>query len=199
MRDKDWTGNNSSVFSTMGATNHSDYKRANDDYYATHPSAVEALLAKEKFYPAIWECACGAGHIAEVLIKHGYKVTGTDIADRGYGRGGIDFLSVQGTFDLDIVTNPPYKYALDFVTHALGVVGDGHRVAMLLRLQFLEGKTRRAFFDKYPPQTVYVSSARILCARNGDFDAVTKNGSAIAFAWFVWQKGATDRPTIDWI
>jgi hypothetical protein len=77
-------------------------------------------------------------------------------------------------------------------------VRDGHKIAMLLRLQFLESKSRRSLFDSTPPRTLYVSSSRLLCARNGDFEA-HKDGSAVAFAWFVWQKGFIGKPTIEWI
>ena len=58
---------------------------------------------------------------------------------------------------------------------------------MFLRIQFLEGIKRKSFFEKYPPKVVYVSSKRIRCAKNGEFDKYS-NG-AVMFAWFVWEKG----------
>lgn len=33
--EKDWTGNKNSVFKTLGASNHTDKERQNEDYYAT--------------------------------------------------------------------------------------------------------------------------------------------------------------------
>jgi hypothetical protein len=33
-----------------------------------------------------------AGSISEVLIEHGHDVISTDLVDRGYGTGGVDFL-----------------------------------------------------------------------------------------------------------
>lgn len=77
---------------TIGAKNTARTEREENDYYATPPEAVEALLAQEKFWKNIWEVACGEGHIAKVLEKEGYTVYGTDLIDRGYGRGGVDFL-----------------------------------------------------------------------------------------------------------
>ena len=53
----------------------------------------------------------------------------------------------------DIVTNPPYKYALEFVEKALSLIEKGRKVAMFLRIQFLEGQRRRKLFDKEPPKT----------------------------------------------
>ena len=66
---KDWTGNTQSVMATLNASNHSEKERSKNDYYATPPLAVESLLEKEKFIN-VWECACGEGHISEVLKKH---------------------------------------------------------------------------------------------------------------------------------
>ena len=47
---------------------------------------------------------------------------------------------------------------------------DGNRLALFLKVQFLEGKKRKELFSKYPPKVIYVSSSRIKCAKNGDFD-----------------------------
>lgn len=80
------------TFTTIGASNHSERIRPNEDYYATNPKAVELLLENETFNHSIWECACGEEHIAKVLESNGYHVVSTDLIDRGYGTGGIDFL-----------------------------------------------------------------------------------------------------------
>ena len=97
----------------------------------------------------------------------------------------------------DIVTNPPYKFAKEFVLQALKVIAEGRKVCMFLKLTFLEGKDRKEMFKEYPPKTVYVSSSRILCARNGDFDSF--DSSATAYAWFVWEKGYKGDTVIKWI
>ena len=88
----DWTGNTKSAFSCIGASNHSEGERQQDDFYATEPKAMELLLAEETFNKQIWEPACGEGHLSEVLKQHGYDVVSTDLIDRGYGQGNIDFL-----------------------------------------------------------------------------------------------------------
>lgn len=194
----DWNGNRKTVFLATGASNHAIEARAADDYYATEPLAMELLLAEETFNRNVWECACGAGHLAEVLKAHGHDVRATDIIYRGYGTGGVDFLTQMEPYDGDIITNPPYKYAQRFVEKALALVPDGHKVAMFLRVQFLESQQRRTFFRETPPETVYVACKRIRCAMNGDFDKYEAN-SAVAYAWFVWKKGNTDAPRIKWI
>lgn len=195
---KDWTGNGNSIYSTLGASSHSWTERQREDYYATEPKAMELLLAEEKFAPHVWECACGEGHLSRVLEAHGYDVRSTDFIYRGYGETEtIDFLKAEGSFDGDIITNPPYKFALEFVKKALRMVGTGRKVAMFLKLTFLEGKGRKQFFLENPPKTVYVSSSRLICAVNGNFKMITS--SAVAYAWFVWEKGFVGEPVIRWI
>lgn len=187
------------VFVTLGASNHSLGNREKYDYYATDPRAVEELLKLEKFDRNIWEPACGEGHISKILEREGYNVLSTDLIDRSFGRGGCDFLGQTECYDGDIITNPPYKYALEFVEHALELITNGHKVAMFLRLQFLEGKSRRRLFDKHPPRTVYVSSSRINCCKNGNFSPEQRsNNSAQAYAWFIWEKGYKGDPVIKW-
>lgn len=155
--------NEHAVFVTIGASNHSSANREVNDYYATDPVALELLLEKETFSENVWECACGEGHLSEVLKQHGYNVLSTDLIDRGYGCGGVDFLTDVRQFDGDIITNPPYKYAKEFVEHAIQSVTDGHRVCMFLRLNFLEGKSRRKLFETAPPNT-YMFPPRELTA-----------------------------------
>ena len=200
VKPADWIGNGNSIYKTLGASNHTENEREAHDYYATEPKAAELLCEVESLSPAIWECACGEGHLAEVLRKRGHIVKATDLIDRGYGYGGVDFLKENVHFHGDIVTNPPYKYAKEFVEHAIDTVADGCKVCMFLKLQFLEGKARRALFEKYPPKCVYVASGRLLCAKNGDFEKMKAGGgSAVAYAWFVWQKGHTGETVIRWI
>ena len=187
------------VYATVGATNHSKFEREQHDYYATDPKAIELLLDKVRFSNDVWECACGEGHLSKVLKSRGYDVLSTDLIDRGYGEGGIDFLQDTRKFDGDIITNPPYKYAKEFVEHAIESVSDGHKVAMFLKLTFLEGKSRRELFEKYPPKYIYVSTGRINCCKNGDFSKEQRaNNSALAYAWFIWEKSFRGEPKIRW-
>ena len=110
VRAKDWTGNTRSVFVCNCASNYTAEERQKDDYYATEPRAVELLLEKEHFNNNIWECACGGGHMSEVLKAAGYTVFSSDIAGRGYKETEIiDFLEFKEVNSMDIITNPTYK------------------------------------------------------------------------------------------
>ena len=200
MANKDWTGNSKSIYTTLGASNHTEEVRETNDYYATEPKATELLLDLEGFSDVIWEPACGEGHMSEVLKAAGYNVISTDLVDRGYGKGNVDFLAASETnLPMDIITNPPYKYAKEFVEKALEVVADGQKVAMFLKLQFLEGKARKELFKKYPPIRIYVSSSRLLCAKNGEFQKMKDGGgSAVCYCWYIWKKGYDGPTTIEW-
>ncbi len=196
---KDWTGNKNSIYKTLGASNHTEKEREENDYYATEPKAIEWLMTLENLNKNIWECAVGGGHLADVLIQHGYNVKCSDIVKRCTYSEIIDFLETDVKWDGDIVTNPPYKFAKEFIEKAISIVNDGNKVAMFLKIQFLEGKARKQLFKAYPPKTIYVSSSRLLCAKNADFDGMKAGGgSAVAYAWFVWQKGFTGKTTVEW-
>ena len=198
---KDWTGNYNSIYKTLGASNHTENEREPNDYYATDPKAVEALLDREAFNHHIWEPACGGGHISEVLRRVGYDVRSSDIINRGYADTEIlDFLNLSDK-DIDrprdIITNPPYKYAREFVKKAINISSPNTKIAMLLKLTFLEGKGRRELFDEAPPKYIYVFSSRTKCAKSGDFDGA--GSSAVAYSWFVWKVGFTGDPSVRWI
>ena len=191
---------NNNIYKILGASNHTDKERHANDYYATDPKSIDILCAVESFEGTIWECACGEGHLSKRLADHGYEVVSTDLINRGYGDGGIDFLQTESSMADNIVTNPPYSNALEFCEKALGLIQPGKKVAMFLRVQFLEGKKRGEFFKRCPPKTVYVSSSRIQTAKNGQFEQMkAAGGSAVAYAWFVWEKGFTGKPTIEWV
>ena len=141
---KDWTGNKNSIFKTLGASNHTDKQRQNEDYYATDPTAAELLLKVEKFSLHIWECASGEGHLADVFKKHGFNVRISDIIKRTPDTEEYDFLAMDNLkWDGDIITNPPYKSATDFIYKALQIIPQGNKIAMFLKVQFLEGKEQR--------------------------------------------------------
>lgn len=207
----DWKGNSKAIYTCLGASNHIDAPREVNDYYATHPSAVQMLLELENFDKNIVEPCCGQGHISKVLEQYGYNVHSMDLIDRGYGEGGVDFLKYNETIDADIITNPPYSLAKEFIEHAMELVTDGHKIAMFLKLTFLESSGRKALFKKYPPKKIWVSSSRIPCGKNGDFYDRDKDGnikydkfgkpkevsSAVCYAWFIFEKGYTGSITVD--
>ena len=67
---------------------------------------------------------------------------------------------------------------------------------MFLKILFLEGQKRGCFFKDTPPRTVYISRSRLSCYKNGEMSG--KMEGAIAYAWYVWEKGFTGDPVIKW-
>ena len=166
--------------------------REKNDFYATPEESTEKLLRVVTFRGRIYEPCCGQGHISEVLIKHGYEVSSSDLVDRGYGTPRVDFLMETQKYD-NIVTNPPFKNALEFAERALEL--SRYKVALLLKLSFLEGVARRNFFKRYPPEKVWVFSQRQALMKNGE----PHSGGMLALAWFIWSKGNIESPTVGWV
>lgn len=105
------------------------------DFYPTPPWATRALL-KHVIKPngKIWECAAGDGHMVDVLLENNLDVIATDI------KNGCDFLKTE-PYKCDwIITNPPFKYGLEFARKSIEVADVG--VAFLVKYTFLESKKK---------------------------------------------------------
>jgi len=164
------------------------------DFFPTPAWATHALIDNEDFRGDIWEPACGDGAMSRVLETTGNKVISSDLHDRGYGEADHDFLDSWRSAP-NIVTNPPYNAAEGFVR--AGVDRSSAKFAMLLRLAFLEGANRqRTIFTDAPPSRVWVFSERITFYPAG---AVQKGTGTTAYAWFVWDKGASSGTELKWL
>jgi len=163
------------------------------DFFPTPAWATHALIDNETFVGNIWESACGNGAMSAVLEQTGRRVISSDLFDRGYGEPGHDFLSPTLSAD-NIVTNPPYNAAEGFVTS--GLARSNRKFALLLRLAFLEGANRaKTIFARHPPNRVWVFSERITFYPAG---AVQKGTGTTAYAWFVWDKDASNSTELKW-
>ena len=204
---KDWKGNSNSIYKTLGASNHCTEEREENDFYATPPCATKALIkyCKENniniFDRTILEPACGKGHITDVLIKEGLDIIAFDIIDRGYEhqKDKIDFFVYDDDINYNIITNPPYKFAKEFIEHSLDIVKPDSYVCMLLKITFLEGKSRYEMFKNNPPYKVLIFSNRVNCSKQGDFEKDSEYGGAVGYAWYIWKKGYKGKPEIDWL
>lgn len=169
------------------------HKRADSDFYPTPPDTTMALMLREKFTGEVWEPACGDGSMSQVIEQFN-PCFSSDIRKEGvYGQGGVDFLKIARPVN-NIITNPPYKLAGEFVEHSLKCANK--KVAMLLKLVFLEGTSRYRLFKNTPLRKVYVFCKR-QNIRAKSYEG--NNSSMIAYAWFVWEKGYLGKPEIDWI
>jgi hypothetical protein len=189
--------NTRATFATLGASNHVDHTRQEDDFYATDPKAIDILLEVETFTGIILEPACGMGHMSKRLIEYDMHVCSTDLIDCGYGATGVNFLTEFTLWPGHIITNPPFKHAVEFIRHSIDIIPEGYKVAMFLKILFLETNTRRKLFEEFPPKTVYILANRLCCAKDGDF--VKNNTKAVGYAWYVWEKGFTGDTIIKWV
>lgn len=200
--DKTWAAR------TIGASNKASLaKRVQmHDGFSSPRIAVETLLDREDFSDNIWEPAAGLNRITRVLRRYDHRVYTSDI------HPWIDNIHEIRPFEkfrrlprpfrksgCDIITNPPFKDANLFALHALDLLHEGDKLALLLRTQFLEGQTRyRELFSVTPPKRVYVYAFRLPRMHRFFYEG-NKGGNTLAFAWFVWQKGWQGEPRVRWI
>lgn len=164
------------------------------DFYPTPSWATHALMDNEHFSGNIWECACGDGAMSNVLEKSGNRVFSSDLYDRGFGEVGIDFITTKRPVD-NIVTNPPFNAAEDFVSSCLR--NSKNKFALLLRLAFLEGaKRQESIFNRNPPARVWVFSERITFYPK---DAERKGSGTTAYAWFIWDREHSGPSELRWL
>ena len=174
-------------------------ERIKGDFYSTPPIAVEGLLSNESFGETILEPCCGNGSISEYLIGRGYKVISRDLYDWQYGETGKDFLK-EPVIDCDaIITNPPFKLSVEFTIKALECTkAKSGKVAMLNRIQWLEGIKRKKLFENHPLSRVLIFSKRLPRFNIFGYEGKTTT-SLIGFAWFVFDWNYVGEPKLGWI
>lgn len=162
----------------------SGYAQDPDHFYQEGTDAINMLLDVEPFSGTIYDPACGEGNIPKACKARGLKTMATDLIDRGYGKGGVDFLKITKPFDGTILSNPPFDLLEPFIHHALKL--GARKVAVIGRLAFLEGQKRKVtLFDVTPFSRVWVFSRRISMPPGGK--GIVAKGGSIAFAWFIFE------------
>jgi hypothetical protein len=153
-------------------------------YYTTPSDALETLLKHERFTGPILEPCSGCGATAKHLERHGYEVTASDFRDQGdiYGTPGVDALSYSSA--VNIVTNPPFLFALEMAEHFLSIASG--KVALLLRLEILAGRGKhKGLFKTNPPARVIVLGKRPQFLKGGKEKMPTRG----EYGWLVWEPG----------
>ena len=181
------------------AIHYSGYDRKRRDFYATPDWVTGALLQHIHFRGPVWEPCCGDGAMSCILAAHGYEVVSTDIADRGFGTPGVDFLACHNVLHgcRSIVTNPPYgdtgshieqsrspKAMLDFLRHALALTASVQgQLALLVRLQWIAGQRAAEVMSAAPFAAVLVLTQRIRWFDMGE----RTNAAQHHHAWVVFD------------
>lgn len=176
--------------------------RAGHDFYATDPKTTRAFLQAAghifQDVSSVHEPCCGQGHMSRVLREFfDCPVVDTDLVDRGYGQGGVDFLKedFEGKSDL-IMTNPPFSLANDFILK--GLKDTNRYLVLLCRIQLLESLERKKILEGSPLAYVYVHSKRQAPWKRGQPRAPNgkKWATTMCLAWFVWDKQYQGEPRI---
>lgn len=224
---KEWKGNKNSTRAALCVKSpNSDNERQEDDFYATDPKALEALINApcvsynqrtqdvllncfrvRGYY--IWEPAAGNGNLSNYLREHGYNVIASDLKYRGCTDGsivdGLDFLTTYpynkfkgaAAHPYVILTNPPYSLATEFVEHALNILPNGGLYIALMNITYLHGIDRyKRVYSKGTLREVYVFSKKIHVYKN---NIPTGHTSMCVYAWYVFQKGYNGQPTLYWL
>jgi hypothetical protein len=193
------------------AIHESGFERKEGDFYPTQAWVTECLLGKVALRGPVWEPCCGDGAIAKVLTAAGHAVVATDLVDRGYGRGGVDFFRMSRVPDgcRAVITNPPYgdgggnrgpgaKAAynmLAFTDHAIRLARQAEaQLALLVRLQWIAGNRVASLLSEGRMRSVIVLMRRIQWFDRGK---ATKSAQH-HHAWIFFDFGvpALDRPEL---
>jgi hypothetical protein len=177
----------------------SGYDRQVHDFYPTPDWVTEALLKHVTLRDMVWEPCCGDGAMARVLERGGRKVVATDLVDRGFGRGGVDFFACTAFPEgcRAMVTNPPYGDGGEmvratnasvnfqrFVRHALDLTERANgQLALLVRFQWMAGKRAAALISSGPLSRVVVLTRRIQWFDMGEHT----NAGQHHHAWLFWD------------
>ena len=183
------------------------------EHFETPRWAADEILKHEILSGFVLDPCVGSGVLADAASRAGYGlILGTDIHDWGW-RPPIDaakfmqadFLTDErippvfiGGLPVTVFMNPPFSKAEEFVRRALAM--GARKVVCFQRFSWWESQSRRAFWDEFPPNRVFICGDRADCWR---FD-LKKNekgrrldpktgkelsGTSTAHAWFVWEKG----------
>jgi 16S rRNA G1207 methylase RsmC len=154
--------------------------RPNDDFYVTPEYCTEAIIPHLKKPKILLEPACGDGAMTKIFKKHwpDVKIYGFELNQERAKLADIELLGdnflTKESLEIGkklapdlIITNPPFKHALEFVQQSLKMVAPDGKVIMLLRLNWL-GSQKRAEFLKHNTPSVYVLPKRPRFTGNGD-------------------------------
>lgn len=167
--------------------------RSANDFYVEEPWMVRGLFDVQRFEGPVWDPACGTGTIVKAARSIGLDAIGSDIVHRGWPEHEddltkTDFLTGGRTLWMtnaeNVICNPPFNLAAEFVRRALHLVPG--KVAMLLRLAFIESVGRSDLFTGGHFMALHPFARRGHMPPGGS--NLPRKGGAVAFAWFVWSR-----------
>lgn len=175
------------------------WARHPDDWYVEPEWCSERLFEVEPFPLRIFDPACGLGRIVKAARAAGFKARGFDKVRRSdYCEGEADFLKWCGLIPEAIVSNPPFKVAVEFAAKALEVAEK--KVALLLPTLWLHGDERSRWLAQTPLEKVLIITPRPSMPPGPVIEAgIAPGGGKNDFSWFIWSQGFAGRPEVTWL
>lgn len=166
--------------------------RPKDDYYPTPEFVTKALLKHIQIPDNVylWEPSCGDGAISKLLPTG--RTLSTDLVQRSYGTGNIDFLKVEkapfGDNPFWIITNPPFGIADEYVRKAFSLGAE--KIILLLRYNYCEGARRSDIIDGGRLERVLLFKERITMFPGYFTEEEKKKRGTCMYphAWFIFNK-----------
>lgn len=175
------------------------------DLYNTPEYAVATLMrhCHDNFKPnsqTFFEPCNGKGNISSSLQGYGIIMKTNELfSDHGESDFNEDFLSpnsdVAAEWDFDIIiTNPPYKFATEFVLEGFKYAREQYH---FLRINFLEGQSRYdTLLSKGHLKNVYVFTRRVTCTKGVEEEP---QANAVCYAWYHFDREFNGLPTLHWV
>jgi hypothetical protein len=170
-----------------------------NDWYVEPAWCSERLFEAEPFERMVFDPACGIGTIVHSARRAGLTGMGSDIIERVSDFPVADFLERDFMPPVrNIVSNPPFGIALEFVRKALEVASG--KVAMLLPANWVQGDKRARWLATTPLKRVWFLAPRPSMPPGAVLAAGMRPGNGTTdYAWFVWERGHVGAPTIGWL
>ena len=194
------------------------------EHFVTDQWAADAILEKEILTGTLLDPCVGTGLLMHSYMKKKGSICGSvclDIYDWGYCSTDhiCDFLELErDSYELErlfnrlfaedftVFMNPPFSKACEFVEKSFEL--GAREIVCFQRFAWWESNNRKDFWDRYPPNRVYVCGDRASCYLYGlDKDDKGRHlhpetgkpmaGTTTAHAWIVWERGAPARTILD--
>jgi hypothetical protein len=189
--------------SPMG-TRHSEYDRDDADWYVEPDWTVDLLLDALPHIDALHDPCCGWGTIVACARKRGIHATGADITDRACGLyDERDFLTDE-RIHANIITNPPYRRAVQIIEHGLRHVRPGGGVAVFVPIGFLSSQ-RRTALHRYHCHQLLVLSSRPSVPPGKLLEAIgesARHSGSVDYCWLVYRperRAPGSHAAVDWL
>lgn len=160
--------------------------------FETPEWAANAILDREILTEAVIDPCAGRGVLGRCAEARGYHVASYDKYEWDHPWCvTMDFF--DKTFPVRILRhntvlmNPPFSLAQEFVERCLDF--NARKIVCFQRFAWWESKGRREFWQKHPPNRIYICGDRASCWRFDIPKEEQKSSTTTAHAWFVWERG----------